>query len=64
MLCITRRVCKKFGMGGQGECVRKAVKGEPAVSEVLKVPEIASYKALRKPKTLLHEVSSFIVPSL
>lgn len=51
-------------MGGQGEHVRKAVKAEPAVSEVLKIPEIASNKAIRKPKTLLHEVSSFIVPSL
>lgn len=57
-------MCERSVMGEQGESVREEVKVEAAVFKVLQIPETASYRVIRKTKSLLPKICSFIVTSL
>lgn len=57
-------MCERSVMGEQGESVREEVKVEAAVFKVLQIPETASNRVIRKTKSLLPKICSFIVPSL
>lgn len=51
-------------MGEQDESVREEVKVEAAIFKVLQISETVSNRVIRKTKSLLPKVCSFIVPSL
>lgn len=61
---LLKKMCAISVTGDQGESVREEWKVEAGIFKVLQISETASYRVVRKTKSPLPKMCSFIVPSL